>query len=59
MSEGAASGAAMDPVEDSTKKQAKVAGPDAVGGDEANNPAKQAKRAKVGTARRISKISSF
>ena len=46
---------------------------DAVGGDAANNPAKvaaadaaaiaarakQAKHAKVGTARRISKISSF
>ena len=73
MSEGAASGAAMDPVGDSAKKQAKVAGPDAVGGDAANNPAKvaaadaaaiaarakQAKRAKMGTARRISEISSF
>ena len=73
MSKGAASGAAMDPVGDSAENQAKVAGPDAVGGDAANNPAKvaaadaaaiaararQAKRAKVGTARRISKIFSF
>jgi hypothetical protein len=56
MSNGAASGAAMDPVGDSAKNKAKVAGTDAVGGDAAAIAAraKQAKRAKVGMARGIS-----